>query len=428
MIHEIKFRNFLSFRDETTFSFEADKVDNPSSQVVKMSDGTNLLRFAIVFGANASGKSNLLDAFEFLSDFWFHQPNDMQEETQTVPFLLDSQTPTLPSEFDLSFYVQDVRYRYWLVLTSKQVIEERLAYYKSNQPTLLFRRDIQDGQSVLKFNESVIKLSNIAKEELTLKCLPNMSFFAARNKVNIAIPFVDTAMNWLQSNIMPLVEPNAKMMQFAGRQMLNNAEIKNYMINFLHQADFNITNVNTEVVKKEIPREILDSLLADSSIPEKERERLKLEHSFQNMNTTFEHTVTNARGVERYQLSDEMQSAGTIRTLGIEAAIDAAVRDNAFLTIDEIESSLHPDLVEYIIQEFLMHNGESQLLVTTHYDPLLSTIDDLIRRDSVWFTEKNAAGATDLYSLIEFKGLNRISSMQKAYRNGKFGAIPQIKG
>lgn len=97
------------------------------------------------------------------------------------------------------------------------------------------------------------------------------------------------------------------------------------------------------------------------------------------------------------------------------------------MAIDEIESSLHPDLVEFILEKFLREKNESQLLITSHYDPLLNTVDDLLRKDSIWFTEKDESGATSLYSLVEFRGLGKIKSFQKSYRNGLFGAIPSIK-
>ena len=95
--------------------------------------------------------------------------------------------------------------------------------------------------------------------------------------------------------------------------------------------------------------------------------------------------------------------------------------------IDEMDASLHPDLMEYILQQFLLDSSESQLLVTTHYDGLLGKIDDLIRKDNVWFSEKDKAGITHLYSLVEFKGLNKIPHIDRAYRNGVFGALPEIK-
>lgn len=101
------------------------------------------------------------------------------------------------------------------------------------------------------------------------------------------------------------------------------------------------------------------------------------------------------------------------------------------LAIDEIENSLHPQLLKFLLLNYLRTNSRSQLLVTTHYDPLLNEVTKqndqrIFRKDSVWFTEKLASGHTDVYSLAEFRGLNRLSSIQKAYNQGNFGAFPQI--
>ena len=98
----------------------------------------------------------------------------------------------------------------------------------------------------------------------------------------------------------------------------------------------------------------------------------------------------------------------------------------ALLPIDEIETSMHPALIEHVLYDFLKTGGESQLLVTTHFDYLLELVNDLIRTDCVWFTEKGDDGATSLYSLAEFAGINKIRSLQRAYRGGRFGATPNI--
>ena len=116
------------------------------------------------------------------------------------------------------------------------------------------------------------------------------------------------------------------------------------------------------------------------------------------------------------------ESRGTIQTFGIETALYYALQQNAFLPIDEIESSLHPKLLEKIIFEYLKTKSKSQILVTTHNDGLLDLVDDLIRKDSIWFTEKKVSGATDLYKLTDFRGINRLSSIREAYRNKRFGA------
>ena len=122
---------------------------------------------------------------------------------------------------------------------------------------------------------------------------------------------------------------------------------------------------------------------------------------------------------------------GTLRTFGVETAIYYAQQTGAFLTVDEIENSLHPQLLRLILLAFLRKKTRAQLLVTTHYDPLLNDVSKLndqriFRKDSVWFTEKKENGHTDVYSLAEFRGLNRLSSIQKAYNQGNFGAVPQI--
>lgn len=429
MIQELKIKNFLSFKDEVTFSFEATKDKTfEDYQVVEVAKGVRLLRFALVYGANASGKSNLLNVFDFLSSFWFSKAANVDEPTGAIPFKLDKFTPNQPSRFELKFYVESTRYLYILELDSKRVYNEKLYYYKSSQPTMLFTREWQDNQSVIAFNPAATKVSKVAQEEISLKCLANMSLFAARNQVNVAIPEIDAAANWMKSHIMPAIHPMTQMFGYTGKKMTEDAQLKSYLLDFIHRADFNITGVKSDIVKNPITPATMNFLMSRDDIPASEKEILQREQSFDTIETTFEHTVKNDRGVETYYLSDLDQSEGTTRTFGIEAAIYSAMNLGAFLHIDEVEASLHPDLVEFILQKFLATKNRSQLLITTHYDPLLNTVDDLLRRDSVWFTDKCESGATTLYSLVEFKGLKRIASLQRAYRNGIFGALPNIKG
>ncbi len=141
--------------------------------------------------------------------------------------------------------------------------------------------------------------------------------------------------------------------------------------------------------------------------------------------TEFGHLVKNNKIEEVFPLPIELQSDGTKRVFGLFGAIFKAIEQKAFLSIDEIESKLHPRLIEYVIEQFLRKSKQSQLLVATHYDNLFDE-DDLLRKDNFWFTEKGEEGSTKLYSLISFKGLKRISSLQKAYKFGKFGAVPNI--
>ena len=422
MIQEIKIKNFRSFKDEVTFSFEAsnDKFAE-DSQVVQINENTRLLRFAIVYGYNASGKSNLLDVFEFLYDFWFYKPKDMDVKTGTIPFKLDKSSPTEPTKIELVFYVEDTKYSYLLELDEHQVYLEKLSYYKSVQPTKLFERRLENGQSVIDFN---LKISNIVKEKITVECLKNMSFFAARKQANASIPEIDAAMAWMTNKVHQTISPSTNLTKYAQRMTSKDNELIAYILDFLREADFNITNFKTDAINQPYPEEVVEMVLSSDKLSEEEKEIIKQVPFKKDFRTDFEHTVENERGIESYILTSGYgeESRGTLRTLGIETALYSIMKENAFVAIDEIETSFHPKLLEKILFEYLRTHSRSQLLVTTHNDGLLDLVDDLIRKDSVWFTEKKKSGVTDLYKLTDFRGVNRLSSIREAYRNKRFGA------
>ena len=208
MIQEFKVKNYLSFRDEATFSFLAtDDRSFGEDQVVTIGK-TRLLRFAILYGANASGKSNLLQAFEFMRRFWFAAKESDEESTGVTPFLLDQQTPREPSRFELTFFVGETKYRYALTLDQRRVHEETLHYYKTSRATRLFRRTIGGGGYSLIELSANLKVPIFMRAELTVKCLPNMSFFAARARVNASMPPIDAARTWMQDLFFPLINQN----------------------------------------------------------------------------------------------------------------------------------------------------------------------------------------------------------------------------
>lgn len=427
MIQELKIRNFLSFKDEVTFSFEAsnDKFAE-ESQVVTINENTRLLRFAIVYGYNASGKSNLLSALDFLSYFWSVKPKDLDSKTGTVPFKLDGISSDKPSGFELVFYVQNTKYWYQLELDQHQVYLEKLSYYKTTQPIMLFERTLKDGQSEILFNPKAVKISPAAKDLISLNCLKNTSFFVARNQVNVILPIIDAAKEWMRNQLMPIISPSTALTSYAQRKTSENEALISYIVKFLHEADFNVTDISTNVISKQLSDEAIKFLTEDNNGDDeasiKEMERIKKERTIKQIQTIFEHTVENDNGTERYQMDKKDESVGTMRTFGIEAALYESLKSEAVLPIDEWETSLHPKLQEKMLFEYLRINSRSQLIVTTHNDGLLDLVDDLIRKDSVWFTEKKKSGVTDLYKLTDFRGVNRLSSIREAYRNKRFGA------
>jgi len=427
MIQELKIRNFLSFKDEVTFSFKAsnDKFAE-ESQVVTINENTRLLRFAIVYGYNASGKSNLLSALDFLSYFWSAKPKDLDSKTGTVPFKLDGVSADKPSGFELVFYVQKTKFWYQLELDQHQVYLEKLSYYKTTQPIMLFERTLKDGQSEILFNPKAVKISSAAKDLISLNCLKNTSFFVARNLVNVNLPVIDEAKEWMRNQLMPIVSPSTGLTAYAQRKVTGNEALTRYLVKFLHEADFNVTDISTNVISKQLTDEAVRLLTEGSDDSDgdsaEETERIKKERTIRQIQTIFEHTVENDNGTEKYRMDKKDESVGTMRTFGIETALYEALKSQAVLPVDEWETSLHPKLQEKMLFEYLRTNSRSQLIVTTHNDGLLDLVDDLIRKDSVWFTEKKQSGVTDLYKLTDFRGVNRLSSIREAYRNKRFGA------
>ena len=425
MIQEIKIKNFRSFKEEVTFSFEAsnDKFAE-DSQVVQINENVRLLRFAVVYGYNASGKSNLLHAIDFLHYFWIYKPGGMDEGTNVDPFKLDRTSSNEPTRFDLIFYVGNTKYSYQLELDRQQVYWEKLSYYKSTQPIMLFERRWENNQSVIDFNNSGNgdKVSAAVKELITINCLKNMSFFMARNQVNVSLPLIDAAKDWMKGQIMPAIYPHTNLTNYAQRRTSTNQAITKHIVDFLHEADFNITNIQSNVINQVISDDAIKFFLEDANTTQEEKERIRKEKTIRQIRTIFEHTIEMEEGKETYSMEWENESVGTMRTFGLEAALFEAVQTQSLLPIDEVDTSLHPKLLEKILFEYLRTPSRTQLLVATHNDGLLDLVDDLIRKDSVWFTEKKKSGVTDLYKLTDFRGVNRLSSIREAYRNKRFGA------
>jgi AAA15 family ATPase/GTPase len=392
MLQELKIRNFKSFRDEAELSFEVSDNDRYNS-VVTMPDGVQLQRFITILGANASGKTNILEAIEFLRQFWNKTPNKNDEGTDVQPFLMRPDALQYDTEFEVKLYVDGLRYWYQLKVNPEKVSAESLYVYQSNRPTRVFSREDVEGVSRLNFNPAIIKLSQAELDVLSISCLRNMSMLAVLKKVNVAVPFLNRMRSWIDERMMPLQRgASSSLSSEAKNMLLEDEDFKQYLMQFAHEADFNIHDIK---IKK--------------------------------MMALFGHHVFTNRGEEDYLLPESCQSAGTMRMVELESVIYSQLRRQALLCIDELESSLHPNLMEFILMKFINSTeNQSQLIVTTHYDPILKGIDDLFGKDSIWFAEKEKDGNSHLFSLVEFRGLNKLSSIHRAYMNGQFGAMPEV--
>jgi hypothetical protein len=192
-------------------------------------------------------------------------------------------------------------------------------------------------------------------------------------------------------------------------------------LDFLKKADFNITDLKINSVKKDVPKGFIKAVMSDEELTESEKTTLI--NNFSNeTKLMFTHTVESNKRKESFVMQEEEESLGTLRTLEIETALYHAINKNYIMAIDEIETSLHSMLLETILFNYLSKKSESQIIVATHNDGLLDLVDDLIRKDSVWFVEKQKNGSSDLYNLTDFRGVNRLSSIRAAYRQKRLGA------
>lgn len=382
MILELKIQNFLSFKDEVIFSFEATSDTTLDDYyVVKQKDGTRILKMTMVYGANASGKSNLIKAFEFIIDFVHKKPDQRQSDTPFVPYMFDA-CKEEAGRFELLFYVQNKKYKYELTIDEKTVYEEKLSFYPSTQPAVIFSReyDAESNVSIVKFG-SKIKISEQAKEAIQLQTLNDTSVFAARTHVNVAIPELDLVNNWFKEQYLSFIDPYMDLTRFSDNAIKNSAEIKKHTLQFLKEADFNITDVIFKDKIRQVPESFL-KMLDTAPISDEEKSKIKKEKTFHFEETIFTHKIVLGGKEEFHSLSEERQSKGTIRFYGLSAPFFHAIENNAFLPIDKIGSALHPLLVIHFLKEFLQKSKQAQLLFTTHNLSILNE-KDILRKDAI---------------------------------------------
>ncbi len=424
MILELKIKNFLSFKNEVIFSFEATSDKTLEDYyVTQMEDGTRILNMAMVYGANASGKSNLIHAFEFLNEFTRNLHEKDGINNMFVPFLFD-ETSKEPGVFELVFYAIGKKHKYQLIVNKNVVLEEKLFVYPGTQPASIFNRyfNAEKEISVVEFGPK-IKISAQALEAIQLKALKNISVFDAYSQVNISIPELEIATKWFDDQFLSPINPYTELTEFSDEAIKNSIETKMNALNFLKEADFNITDVEFVDKVEKIPKALVE-FFEKAPISEERKAQIKKEGAIPVEETFFTHRVLKNNNEEFHPLSENRQSRGTMRYYGLSAPFFHAIENNAFLPIDEIGSALHPLLVFHFLREFLQKSNQAQLLFTTHNMSILNE-KDMLRKDAIWFTEKQEDGATELFSMADFNFRKELS-FYNAYKIGKFGGIPEL--
>jgi AAA15 family ATPase/GTPase len=347
MILEFKIKNFLSFKDEVTFSFEATKDKYLEEYyVTEIVPGVRLLKLGIVYGANASGKSNLINAFEYLSFIVGKDRTDKEEPTGFIPFMFGA-TKDQPGKLELVFYAKNKdeffqKYNYSIVIDTHVIREETLQFYPGTQPAIIYKRTYDDESKTSKIEfGSKVKVSKLAKEEIMLKTLKNMTVLAALKQVNYSIPEIDCAKKWFIERSLAPIEPKTRLTEYTKNKMIEDDFLKNFIIESFSSGQFNISDVRiTENSEKNDNQKSKDADANSRLNTLKSKDRIEFEHEIKENDLT-----------SKYFLPIELESEGTVRYFGMNGPFYKMYKNNAFLAVDEIESSMHALLVNHMLTE-----------------------------------------------------------------------------
>ncbi len=424
MIVEFSVTNFGSIRDTQTLSMLAGKETENEDYFVVKTGGLRLLKLAMIYGANASGKTMVLKAMDTLRNLLTMPKNQKTDVLAIFPFQFDGETRKSPTVFRLIFIHKEVRYDYTLEVQNEFVLMEKMFFYPNGKKSELFSRETDPEKQVSTLKTgSTIGLNTKNLTILEGNVLWNNTVPGAFLKSNVEWPEMLEVQEWLQKFWQPTIFPNTKLTDFADHVLENQPELKGLLLDFLSKADFQISDARIETETKQINN-------AQLSIFGKNGEKIGgssvNSSKFTSKRLFFTHTISKASGeTTSFDLPWEFESHGTLQYYGLSALLAVMIKSPKITLFDELESSLHAELMKHFILTFLANAQQSQLIFTTHNLQLLDDRENL-RKDTVWFTQKRADGSTELYSLADFDSqvLRKNSSVMNAYKTGKIGAIP----
>lgn len=428
MLIRFEIGNFLSFKDRQQLSMVAGndrEMENTHCIKLESNVDLKLLKSAAIFGANASGKTNLLKALLFMRNFIMESTSGerIKENTGHEPFKLDHNTLNEPGFFEISF-VQDKKvYIYGFKIDSEKVISEWLYFYPQKKKVLLFKREIIEDENLelSAANEKEFKyhykFGNYLKgEKNKIVSLTRKNSLYLSVGAQFANPTLEKVFHWFKEYLRPgITQETVGLVGFTLDFIEESDRNKKKVISFLKSADLGIKDVRKVKVKME---QISDF----DKLPDEIKKKIEEGHLI-NIEMTHSSFVDNVEVTANIDFNDE--SMGTQRMFQLSGPLFYTLMNGGVFIIDEFEDSLHFDLQKKLLSEFFKNSKNSQILFTTHNVQLLE--DKMFRRDEIWFTEKKEDGCTDLFSLADFKPKPRKDkSIINGYLTGSYGALPVL--
>lgn len=405
MIIEIRLENFFSIKDEVVLNMQAANIQSKRAKALK--DNTfvcgkeSLLKTVAIYGANASGKSSIIKAVRACVRMIFESHNYNEDTVFSfVPFKFGGMGK--PSRFYVHFLLDEVEYEYSFEMTRTEILKEELLYYPNGRKSLVFVRDESKGpdkKDVYKFNSirrPMDVAANTSKKTLFISRASQMDRDIAKEVYRF----------FNECFILNFIGYNS----FSVEKLLN--ENKERFLDVLRIADSDIVDIRSRHELKSLTTAVFDPQNNNQLLSRDDIQKAQL------VLTTYHR---NNPDVPFDFFTEE--SEGTKNLFNMMLTILDIVRENKILLIDEIETSLHTKLVEFIIGMF--HQSKSaQLIYTTHNTHLLDTRK--MRKDQVYFVNKRKDGSSDLYSLFDYKDFREEMDLEKAYLQGRFDAVPYI--
>ncbi|SSL35618.1 AAA family ATPase [Klebsiella pneumoniae] len=403
--------NFRSVKEKSTLNLSASGSSNHLTTHIYKNDGMNVgtLMSAGIYGANASGKSNVLMAFEAIK-FIATDSGDLKEGKRIPcyePYALSSATNEAPVKFEAEFYsVEGNRFSYEVAFIKNRILFESLDYYPSRVKANLFTRDESDTWETIKFGGHY--KGGIKK----IPFFPNNSYLAKAGNNAASPDIIKEAYNFFRKGIRHIgLNEKIRISSFGERE-----DVVNETAKVLCMVDTGVSGISVREVEAEIP------IKMDEEIPQEIKEIIEEDYKYRYM---FSHP-TDEGGSVSFPMGRE--SEGTQKLFEIIPLIRSAFNDSMVVIVDELDNSLHPHIADLIVKLFNdpdVNKKGSQLVFSTHNMQLMAP--EKMRRDQIWFCEKNK-GTSSLYSLDDFdkKKIKTTTPYAAWYDEGRFGGVPDI--
>jgi len=423
-LQEFSFGNYRSFKDINTLNMSAAKITSKHSEIDidNIIHGNNIekisfLKSKAIYGANASGKSNIIHAFIVFFRIISNSVKDENILNLVDAFRLSTETEDEPSFFQIVFWDKRVKYRYGFELNDKEVSSEWL-YGKPGERELCYF--IRDGKEIVELDKTnfseAYKLKTLLADDDSgdNEIFRNNSLFLS---TLASFGFAKLAKQLIKSMTSVYVISglgHQGMHQYAG-DALEDKTKKKYILDFLKTGDIGIEDIETvEISTKDVPDDVDEDLKKRIQKSDKKKLLISTRKKFDAENNYVEN--------ESFSFTIH-ESEGTQKLFELSPFIYQALKEEKTIIIDEFDARFHPLLTKKIVELFNSpQNKGAQLIFTTHDTNLLSP--DLLRRDQIEFVEKDKYGASHLYNLVQFKGIRNNASFEKDYIQGKYGAIP----